>query len=150
MTESRRAFIGRAGVVLGAVPLAGLASGCAGRTVHLVRPEGAQLRLDIASMPDLMPEGNGVAMLQVEGEEAPMFVVRQNATTFVTLSAVCTHRGCTVEDKQNRFECPCHGSQYTLFGDVQRGPAERPLRRYRTALLANGRTLVIDYSRDGG
>ena len=87
-------------------------------------------------------------MVQVEGDDAPLFVVRQNESTYVTLSAVCTHRGCTVEAKTDRFECPCHGSRYSRLGDVLKGPAERPLRRYRTALLTNRRTLVIDYVRD--
>ncbi|HKS07538.1 MAG TPA: ubiquinol-cytochrome c reductase iron-sulfur subunit [Gemmatimonadaceae bacterium] len=148
MTESRRAFIGRAGVVLGAVPLAGLAAGCASTMVHRVRPDAGQIRLDIAAIYDLQPEGKGWAMVQVEGDDAPLFVVRQNESTYVTLSAVCTHRGCTVEAKTDRFECPCHGSRYSRLGDVLKGPAERPLRRYRTALLTNRRTLVIDYVRD--
>ena len=147
MTESRRAFIGRAGVILGATPLAGLAAGCATTTVHRVRPDGGQVRLDLAAIFDLQPDGKGWAMVQIEGEEAPLFVVRQNDATFLTLSSICTHRGCTIEAKTDRFECPCHGSRYSLLGDVIKGPAERPLRRYRTALLTNRRTLVIDYVR---
>jgi cytochrome b6-f complex iron-sulfur subunit len=145
MTETRRAFIGRAGVVLGAVPLTGLVSGCMATTVHIVRPDAGQLRLDVAAMPDIGPDGEGLAVVQVEGEDAPLFVIRVNNTSFITLSSICTHRGCTVEVKSSRFECPCHGSRYSFQGEVQRGPAEQPLRRYRTTLLGNGRTLVIDY-----
>ncbi len=42
---------------------------------------------------------------------------------------ICTHLGCTVQWKaaQNRFVCPCHGSQYDAAGRVVHGPARRAL-----------------------
>jgi cytochrome b6-f complex iron-sulfur subunit len=45
------------------------------------------------------------------------------------IKPVCTHLGCTVEWKaaQNRFVCPCHGSQYDAQGQVVHGPARRNL-----------------------
>ncbi len=45
------------------------------------------------------------------------------------IKPVCTHMGCTVEWKadQNRFVCPCHGSQYDAQGHVVHGPARRNL-----------------------
>ena len=41
------------------------------------------------------------------------------------LSAVCTHLGCVVpwNKAENKFMCPCHGSQYNDEGKVVRGPA---------------------------
>uniref|UniRef100_A0A7S1KHV1 plastoquinol--plastocyanin reductase n=1 Tax=Vitrella brassicaformis TaxID=1169539 RepID=A0A7S1KHV1_9ALVE len=41
------------------------------------------------------------------------------------INAVCTHLGCVVpwNAAQNRFICPCHGSQYDANGKVVRGPA---------------------------
>ena len=47
---------------------------------------------------------------------------------FSALSLVCTHLGCTVEQKDSGFACPCHGSHYDANGNVLRGPAQRPLR----------------------
>lgn len=45
------------------------------------------------------------------------------------LKPMCTHLGCTVQWKsaQNRFVCPCHGSQYDAEGRVVKGPARRAL-----------------------
>jgi len=41
------------------------------------------------------------------------------------LNAVCTHLGCVVpwNKAENKFKCPCHGSQYDKRGKVVRGPA---------------------------
>merc|ERR1719181_1311243 len=43
--------------------------------------------------------------------------------------AVCTHLGCVVpwSAANNKFICPCHGSQYAPDGHVVRGPAPLPL-----------------------
>lgn len=42
---------------------------------------------------------------------------------------VCTHLGCVVpwSPPNNKFMCPCHGSQYSPTGAVVRGPAPLPL-----------------------
>lgn len=41
------------------------------------------------------------------------------------VNAVCTHLGCVVpwNKAENKFMCPCHGSQYDKNGKVVRGPA---------------------------
>ncbi len=65
-----------------------------------------------------------------------------NDNEFRALSLVCTHLGCTVEQKDNGFSCPCHGSQYTQDGQVQRGPAQKPLRTLRLEINADGHIIV--------
>jgi menaquinol-cytochrome c reductase iron-sulfur subunit len=48
---------------------------------------------------------------------------------FVVFSPICPHLGCYYNwsDEQNRFMCPCHGSQYTFDGTHIAGPAPRGL-----------------------
>lgn len=57
---------------------------------------------------------------------------------------ICTHLGCTVEwqSGQNRFVCPCHGSQYDAQGRVVRGPARRPLPLITATVKKNQMRLV--------
>jgi cytochrome b6-f complex iron-sulfur subunit len=64
---------------------------------------------------------------------------------FYSLWARCTHLGCTPNwfNDQNRFRCPCHGSNYTIDGDVIAGPAPRPLWRPAVELASTG-DLIID------
>lgn len=61
----------------------------------------------------------------------------------VALYQVCTHLGCLPkwEPVNNRFACPCHGSQYFLDGRWITGPAPRGLDRFPlTIVLNNGET----------
>jgi Rieske Fe-S protein len=48
---------------------------------------------------------------------------------FVMFSSICPHLGCRFnwDDGMNKFACPCHGSQYTLYGEHVAGPAPRGL-----------------------
>ena len=45
---------------------------------------------------------------------------------------VCTHLGCLYNwnTQENKFICPCHGSQFQLNGEYLRGPAPRSLDRF--------------------
>ncbi len=47
--------------------------------------------------------------------------------SFKGFIARCSHAGCALTIKSGRIQCPCHGSTFTLEGDVQRGPAVAPL-----------------------
>ena len=61
---------------------------------------------------------------------------------FKALSLVCTHLGCTVEEADGGFKCPCHGSRYDAGGNVERGPARLPLRQLRVETTAARRLLI--------
>ncbi|MGB3533222.1 MAG: cytochrome b6-f complex iron-sulfur subunit [Microcoleaceae cyanobacterium] len=57
----------------------------------------------------------------------PTYLIVENDGTLADygLNAVCTHLGCVVpwNGSENKFMCPCHGSQYNAQGKVVRGPA---------------------------
>lgn len=60
----------------------------------------------------------------------PVSVARANGVVIV-VSAICTHRGCTVQSNMGRLTCPCHGSAFNaVTGGVNQGPATTPLRKY--------------------
>jgi cytochrome b6-f complex iron-sulfur subunit len=58
------------------------------------------------------------------------------------ISRVCTHLGCIIKDIPDGFECPCHGSRFSVDGVVTKGPAPRPLAWLKVS--AAGGKLVID------
>ncbi|MGV2827489.1 cytochrome b6-f complex iron-sulfur subunit [Myxosarcina sp. GI1(2024)] len=57
----------------------------------------------------------------------PTYIVVKGDDTIADygINAVCTHLGCVVpwNGSENKFICPCHGSQYNEAGKVVRGPA---------------------------
>jgi len=56
-------------------------------------------------------------------------VYRDEKGKATTVSAKCTHMGCTVKwnAAERTWDCPCHGSRFAPTGEVVNGPAERPL-----------------------
>jgi cytochrome b6-f complex iron-sulfur subunit len=74
----------------------------------------------------------------VESSAGNFLVSRTAQDVFTTLTAVCTHEGCTVNGFQNAtYVCPCHGSRFSTAGSVVQGPATRPLQAFASA-FANG------------
>ena len=44
-------------------------------------------------------------------------------------SSTCPHLGCRIHSVEgDEIACPCHGSRYSIRGEVLRGPATRGLR----------------------
>lgn len=64
------------------------------------------------------------------------------------LNAVCTHLGCVVPWSQanNKFMCPCHGSQYAPDGHVVRGPAPLPLALAHCEVKDDGKVYFSTWS----
>lgn len=63
-----------------------------------------------------------------ESEPAGRFhVIHTDTGGIIVLYAVCTHLGCLPKWQETQFNCPCHGSQYTLNGNWITGPAPRGL-----------------------
>ena len=56
-------------------------------------------------------------------------LARADDGNLYTLKAACTHLGCIVafNDAERTWECPCHGSRFTIDGRVLDGPAVKPL-----------------------
>jgi len=72
-----------------------------------------------------------------------VWVIKGPQGAFTVFSPVCTHLGCyfTWNDQSGHFECPCHGSVFSMAGQVLGGPAPRPLDALPTK-VENGRLSV--------
>lgn len=74
-----------------------------------------------------------------------IIVVRTSETTFVALSAICTHQGTEVGlPSNNVITCPNHGSRFNATnGSVVNGPAASPLPKFTATYDANKNTVTI-------
>jgi menaquinol-cytochrome c reductase iron-sulfur subunit len=57
------------------------------------------------------------------------WVIVHSPVKVTVFSPICTHAGCYFnwDSSTNHFECPCHGSVFSIKGKVLGGPAPRPL-----------------------
>jgi cytochrome b6-f complex iron-sulfur subunit len=62
----------------------------------------------------------------------PALLVRTADGEYRSMSAVCTHLGCTVQyqPETQQVWCPCHNGRYNLSGRNIEGPPPRPLLTY--------------------
>jgi Rieske Fe-S protein len=105
-------------------------------------PPGPPLTVSLASHPELATVG---VLVQLDRERA---VMRTSATTFLGLSRICTHEQCDTEVRNNRLECPCHGSLFASDGTVIHGPNVAsdpitPLRQLAVTIDAAAGTITI-------
>jgi menaquinol-cytochrome c reductase iron-sulfur subunit len=72
-------------------------------------------------------------------EKKTAWVVREADNKVVAFGPQCTHLACAYhwEMQSGRFVCPCHGSSFSVQGNVITGPAARPLDRYITKIENN-------------
>jgi cytochrome b6-f complex iron-sulfur subunit len=97
-------------------------------------------RMDfVAGKPEDFFEGVDERYKMQEG----VWIVREEGKLFA-LSNICTHLGCIPNwtPSTRTFECPCHGSGYYTSGINFKGPAPRPLERYKVSLTPEGRVAV--------
>jgi cytochrome b6-f complex iron-sulfur subunit len=68
---------------------------------------------------------------------APAMLIHHQDGTWASLSAVCTHLGCTVqyEPQADRIHCACHGGVYNAYtGANVSGPPPKPLKLFKVAV----------------
>ncbi len=77
---------------------------------------------------------------RVLSEQSSAWVVKSAQGSVTAFGAQCTHLGCAYhwDAGNHEFICPCHSSVFSITGEVQSGPAPRPLDRYE-AKVENGK-----------
>jgi nitrite reductase/ring-hydroxylating ferredoxin subunit len=125
------------GAGIGGVVLVAAACGSTGSSGGSSNPgtSGAQPSSGAGS-----PAGSGssqgiIALSKVPSDSAVSVKDPTGRTLLISLSggrltaldSTCTHQGCTVGIVGDHLACPCHGSQFSLTGAVESGPATVPL-----------------------
>jgi cytochrome b6-f complex iron-sulfur subunit len=97
----------------------------------------------VADLPpaDSPPENNPSLKIWLSRPEAGILAIYK----------VCTHLGCLYgwSDQENRFMCPCHGSQFQYDGTYIKGPAPRSLDRFVVQAVDPNTGTVLEESLDG-
>merc|ERR1712032_982085 len=86
----------------------------------------------------------------LKGDATYLIVKEDKTLESYGLNAVCTHLGCVVpwSAANNKFMCPCHGSQYAPDGHVVRGPAPLPLALAHCNTAEDGKILFSPWTEE--
>lgn len=78
---------------------------------------------------DAIRPGEG-RVLEIDGDRLAVF--RDFDRRYVAVSPVCTHMGCIVHwnNAEKSWDCPCHGSRFSVEGAIIEGPALAPLEHH--------------------
>ncbi|APH03295.1 FAD-dependent oxidoreductase [Bacillus weihaiensis] len=86
-------------------------------------------KLDIADkrVEDIGNDEGSVVI--VNGKRAGCYKDKEGNMNLV--DTTCTHLGCEVEwnSGDRSWDCPCHGSRFSVTGEVIEGPAKKPLKK---------------------
>jgi len=137
--KTRRAFLAAAGA-------AGLAY-----TVALAYPiyrylaSPAEMASEAAAVTEVslkdaqkLPAGS---VLMFKFGRSPAMLIHHEDGRWISMTAVCTHLGCTVqyEPQADRIHCACHGGVYNAYtGANVSGPPPKPLKLFKVAVNDSG------------
>ena len=103
-----------------------------------------------AGKPTEYPLDGGKSAVSDRWQDAQRVWLVSTPEGMYAFEAKCTHLGCTprwIKDDQ-RFKCPCHGSNFDIAGDVKAGPAPIPLYRLAITLTQDGQIQINKALRD--
>lgn len=76
-------------------------------------------------------------MLRTPNVRYPICLYKVNDDEYVAALMMCTHNQCELNTGGDRYTCPCHGSEFSIQGEVLEGPAERDLTLFKTEISEN-------------
>jgi cytochrome b6-f complex iron-sulfur subunit len=140
-TQTRRSFLNKLWAVIGVVAAAEVA-------VVVTRYFKPRKREQEANEANAVIEAGRVESFEPGTVNAfvrgKFYLARLEDGGFLAMSRRCTHLNCTVPwvEKEGRFICPCHASEFDITGAVINPPAPRALDLYPIA-IENG-VLKVD------
>ena len=69
-------------------------------------------------------------MIQKENMDYPICLYNTKKDEYTASLLKCTHRGCELNVGGGVYSCPCHGSEFSIQGEVLQGPADQDLQTY--------------------
>ena len=141
---TRRAFMGIAGAA-GLAYTAALAYPVYRYLASPVETASSAAAITQVTLKDAQKLPLGSAMMFKFGS-SPAMLIHHEDGRWISMTAVCTHLGCTVqyEPAADRIHCACHGGVYNPYTVANvSGPPPKPLKLYKVAVSDTG----VDVSR---
>jgi cytochrome b6-f complex iron-sulfur subunit len=106
------------------------------------RVEGTKLIIDLGKHPSLKETGGWAAF---EAGDKKVIVLHPAEPSYKAFENKCTHKAGPVYfmPKDGFMQCDWHGSRFDTNGAVLKGPAEKPLPEFKTALEKDNLTVNL-------
>jgi len=109
-----------------------LASCGTGLAVYKTDTAGNQVKV-----PATLFANNDFQVIQPQNMYYNIGLKKEKDGTYTALLLRCTHADNQLTPTGNGFKCTLHGSTFDNEGQVTAGPAERPLKKYRTEVISD-------------
>jgi cytochrome b6-f complex iron-sulfur subunit len=137
--NTRRVFLAAAGVA-GIAYVAAMAY-----PIYRYLASPSEMALNAAAVTEVtlkdaqkLPAGS---VLMFKFGSSPAMLIHHQDGRWISMTAVCTHLGCTVqyEPEADRIHCACHGGVYNAYtGANVSGPPPKPLKLFKVAVNEAG------------
>jgi Rieske Fe-S protein len=101
-------------------------AGCS-QAYHVFKTQVTDNRVTV---PLSLFEKESLQLVRPSGWYYDIAVQKEGDNTYSALLMKCTHQDNQLSAGGNGFECPLHGSRFDKAGNVRKGPAELPLKKY--------------------
>ena len=130
----RRIFIKNACLSCAGMAISGgILSGCGSVHWAAVSLEGTRLvvkKSEFVFLKKGQPVERKWVLVKPEKAPFPIGVFRFDDDRFAASYLQCSHQGCEVAPEGDHLHCPCHGSEFSNIGKLQKGPAESDLKTF--------------------
>ncbi len=127
----RKQFLKTAAAAIATTPLFGMLNACASPApIVYARMTNDKAIVPASILGELSVAGSYIKVY-IAGHANPILLFHREEGELTAVLSTCSHSGCEVKKLRTKFECPCHGSEYDLHGNVLRGPAPEPLQVFR-------------------
>ncbi|MEI8135232.1 MAG: Rieske 2Fe-2S domain-containing protein [bacterium] len=148
LTQSRRDFLKMCGQGLAGVAVVGFIAPIINSCSTSPTDPGSSvtafnITVDVSSL-----AANNQALRSSTPDGHDILIVRQSATSYITILMVCTHASCTGNSMQQSgttIICTCHDSRFDLSGNVTKGPASTNLSTFGTTFDSTTKKVTIKH-----
>ncbi len=95
------------------------------------------------NVPVVLFEKSTLQLVRPKGWYYDIAVQKKEDNTYAAMLLQCTHQENQLTRSGSGYTCSLHGSQFDLSGNVQKGPASKPLEKYNTSVSGDQLTIHL-------
>jgi Rieske Fe-S protein len=105
-------------------------------TVYKTEAKGNKIEVPVSLF-----EKNKMQFIRAKGQYYDIAVQQHENKTYTAMLMRCTHMDNQLTTSGDGYRCSLHGSEFDKEGNVKKGPAEQPLKKY-TVTIENENIII--------